>query len=622
MSILFGIRKAEGHVVEEPQLRRMASATDRYAPDGTFLRANGRVGMGFQAYHTHQRSHLEAQPLMNARGDVLTFDGRLDNSAELCDMLDLKHEQAADSMIVLEAFSRWGEDCFSRLIGDWALALWADAEQLLYLARDHAGTRTLFYALRSGEAHWATHLESLVNKTDVEDLDKAFAAAYLSALPIRDLTPYRNIRAVSPAHYLVVQEGKVTSKPHWEWMARGRICYDSEAAYDEHFFHLFRKAVERRTGPGAQVLAELSGGVDSSSIVCMSDDIRKAQGATPADLIDTISYYDDSEPNWNEKPYFTAIEQARGKTGLHVDVSLQTVTFEPPVAEYLWPGPEGRTFPAEKRFEEQLAVGQYRVILSGIGGDELLGGPPDPLPELADYLVSLQLRALLRRGLEWGLAKRLPLIQLLRDAAALVVRLYMRRPGLFATSPTWLSVQIRQEAMRLRTLSPSGRRTGRLPSSIDNGLTWWSIMETLSRPSQRLIARREYRYPFLDRDLVDFLLRIPPNQLMGPGRRRLLMRRALRTIVPVEVLERRRKAFVMRGPAIAISENKSKLMLLMSDSRSNDCEYVDEDSLQPVLANFDASSGAGREHQLMRAIQFELWMRRSANSHIQASFSS
>ena len=147
-------------------------------------------------------------------------------------------------------------------------------------------------------------------------------------------------------------------------------------------------------------------------------------------------------------------------------------------------------------------------------------------------------------------------------------------------------------------------------------------METLFRPAQRLLARREYRYPFLDRDLVDFLLRVPPNQLKRPGRRRLLMRRALRNIVPFEVLERKRKAYIERGPAVVLGENKSKLLTLMSTSRLKERGYINQDGLEPAIAAFDAPSGAGREHHLMRAIQFELWLRRPANSLIQARFSS
>jgi len=578
--------------------------------------------MGFQPYHTHQRSRLESQPKTDVNGVMVTFDGRLDNSAELCSLLDLNQEDTPDSMVVLESFLRWGESCFSRFVGDWALALWLHQERELYLARDHSGTRTLYYEVRNEDVLWATHLEPLLAETGDHALDEAFVAAYLSSQGIRDLTPYKNIHAVLPAHYLVVRERGVTRKSHWEWIVRERIVYGSESAYDEHFFHLFRKSVERRTGPGAPIVAELSGGVDSSSIVCMSDYIRKGQGATLDGLIDTISYYSDSEPNWDEKPYFTAVEQARGKRGLHIEVLSENTTFEPPEAGYLWPGPEGRTLNAEINFENQLSARHYRAVLSGIGGDELLGGPPDPLPELADYLVSLQLRTLFNQSVQWGLAKRVPSIQLIRDAADLAVRLYTRQARVPVALPVWLSGSLRKDAARLRFRESSDCRLGYLPSSIDNGHTWWSIMETLSLSSRRLLVRREYRYPFLDRDLVDFLLRVPRHQIMRPGRRRLLMRRALRNIVPSEVLERKRKAYIVRGPAVAIVENKPKLLGLANSSRLSDLGYVDKVSLESSLAAFDALSGSDGQHQVLLAIQLELWMRRHVKNYRQTGVSS
>ena len=617
MSSLFGIRQAEGCAVEQGLLQRIASATDSYAPDGTSIAANGRVGMGFQPYHTHQRSHLESKPVVNTRGDMLTFDGRLDNFKELCGLLDLKHEQAPDSMIALAAFTRWGEECFSCFVGDWALALWASKQRLIYLARDHAGTRTLYYQLRGDELLWATHLETLLAYSKDQSVDEAFAAAYLSAQPIRDLTPFRNIYAVSAAHYLAFREGNFTRKPHWVSTVKERIRYASDADYDEHFVSLFRNAVERRTGPGAPIIAELSGGMDSTSIVCMSDHIRKAQGATTADLVDTVSYYDDSEPNWDEMPYFKAVEKARGKGGLHIQISKLAPTYEPPVAMYLWPGPEKNTLAAEQLFEDELSQGKYRAILSGIGGDELLGGPPNPLPELADYLVSLKLSSLLTQGVKWALAKRVPLITLLGDVAAFAFRSYARRPQHSAQLPSWLSPSTVTLATRRRDLRPSGPTFGRLPSSIDNSSTWWSIIETLNRPALRVVARREYRYPLLDRDLVDFLVRIPPNQLIRPDRRRLLMRRALKNIVPAEVLERKRKAFVMRGPAIALAENKSKLQALLGSPQLKAHRFVERNALEAGVARYDALLGIGEQRHLMRAIQFELWMRRATSSLVQ-----
>ncbi len=108
MSIIFGIRAMDEQFVEEDHLRRLASATDRWAPDGTFVQAKTNIGMGFQPYYTHERSKLERLPLVSAQGDMLCLDGRLDNHKELQHNLELPAE-SSDSEIVIAAFNRWGE---------------------------------------------------------------------------------------------------------------------------------------------------------------------------------------------------------------------------------------------------------------------------------------------------------------------------------------------------------------------------------------------------------------------------------------------------------------------------------------------------------------------------------
>ena|ERR1700722_5911156 len=150
MSIIFGVKKPEGDVVEERQLLNVSEATDRWAPDGTFVRVMGRIGMGFQPYHTHQRSNLESQPVIDDFRNMISMDGRLDNHKELRELLNIEDPEAPDSVIVLAGFRFWGEECFSRFIGDWALAIWCATTHSVFLARDHAGTRTC----DSGTLNW------------------------------------------------------------------------------------------------------------------------------------------------------------------------------------------------------------------------------------------------------------------------------------------------------------------------------------------------------------------------------------------------------------------------------------------------------------------------------------
>ena len=149
MSILAGIYRPEGNAMEENELMSLSGATDRYASDGTFVRANGPVGMVFQPFYTHERSGLECRPVAEEHGDMLTFDGRLDNHSELRQQLNIAAADTPDSVIVLKAFERWGEHCFRRLIGDWSLALWSHSERALYSgSRSRRNANLVFRATR------------------------------------------------------------------------------------------------------------------------------------------------------------------------------------------------------------------------------------------------------------------------------------------------------------------------------------------------------------------------------------------------------------------------------------------------------------------------------------------
>jgi asparagine synthase (glutamine-hydrolysing) len=265
MSIIFGIKLAEGNMVEEPQLLKMAQATERFATDGTMVRRRRRIGMGIQPFHTHQRSHLETQPLLDAFGNMLALDGRIDNCQELCRLLEIEEPNASDSAIVLTAFRRWGTDCFAKLVGDWAVVVWSDVKRQLILARDHAGSRTLYIAESDCQIRWSTYLETLVQPDQCFALDRGYLACFVSGCFRLHMTPYSGIYAVLPGHYLVLGERGHSTHRHWVWQTRGPVRYQTDSDYEAHFLNLFTTSILRRTGPGAPTIAQLSGGIDSTS---------------------------------------------------------------------------------------------------------------------------------------------------------------------------------------------------------------------------------------------------------------------------------------------------------------------------------------------------------------------
>jgi asparagine synthase (glutamine-hydrolysing) len=611
MSIIFGVRKTEEQKVEEAELLALANVTDRYASDGTFTRAKGIVGMGFQPYHTHQRSNLESQPLVDEHANMVAVDGRLDNHAELRDLLNIQNKDAADSRIVLSAFERWGENCFSHFIGDWAITLWSESNRALYLGRDHAGTRSLYYEEKSTGLVWSTFLDTFFLQSKNRDFDEAYAASYLTCQPVHCVTPYKGIKAVPPAHYIVFRDGAVTRKAHWQWLVHDTVRFQKDEEYEDHFRRLFRRAVERRTGPGAPILAELSGGIDSSSIVCMSDCIRREESSQPVNLVDTVSYYNEAEPHWQERPYFLHLESSRGKTGIHIDTAFRDRTFEPwdpKTSRYFLPGFDSASVRNEASLFESFGDRDYRAILSGSGGDELLGGVPSPLPELANYLTAVQLNSFCRRSLEWSLAKRVPLVRLMADTLTFSFNLYWRSDRGPRKLPPWVCrKRLCKRLGRMQPELPVHHPRQLTPSALSNGFAWWSLLHNLPHLLPGFLKRREFRYPFLDRDLVDFLFRVPREQLIGPNQRRRLMRNAMRTIVPSPILERRRKGYITRGPLVELQRFASILDTFFVGSTLEELEWVDVGILQQTLNHTIRTSDPTWMLPLMRALSLEIW---------------
>jgi asparagine synthase (glutamine-hydrolysing) len=611
LSIIFGIRKPLGASVSKEELLQLANATERYALDGVAVHADYRVGMGFQPCHTHLRSTMELGPTSDAYGNLLVVDGRIDNYRDLCQELHLDEPSTPDSKIILAAYLKWGEECFSHFIGDWAIALWSTRDQVLYMARDHAGTRTLYFENKNDTLRWSTYLDSFVAEPRSLDVDQNYVACYLGAQPLRELTPHKGIRAVLPAHYVAVQEQILRYRPHWQWVSKTKTRYHSDEDYEDHFLELFRQAVERRTGPGAPILAQLSGGMDSTSIVCMSDHIRRSRDES-ADLLDTISYYDDAEPTWNETPYFSIVETRRGKAGTHVCLSSIHQTFEvppPSMGMRLLPGMDRSRFEREKTIYAATCGKGYRSILSGIGGDEVLGGVPTPMPELADYLVSGDLRQLLERTVRWCLIDRSSFLHSLFATTKYAFSLY-RAPQFDRKSiPPWIQAPLRKACRSAgKEQVGFGHDMTSTPSAIANGLAWWATMETLPHIFPASLARLEYRYPFLDKQLVDYLFSIPREQLVRPGRRRSLMRRALKGIVPLEILERRRKAYLIRGPLSTLRNAQSRVGSLFDSSHIGRHGFVSVPKLQASFEEIVAGRDLQWSHALMRAIAFELWL--------------
>jgi asparagine synthase (glutamine-hydrolysing) len=620
MNIIFGVWRPQGPEVTTEELESMGVHTRRFASDGEWYQTTSEIGLGVQEQYTHGRSRLGTQPESDAMGNILAFDGRLDNYRELIRDLKLTGEDTPDSVLILCAYRKWGSGCFVRFVGDWAVVLWDPQSRSLYLARDHAGTRTLHYVHDSvGTVKWATYLDSYIGTDLLDAVDPVYIASYLAMLPCYERTPYQAIQAVLPGYFIKVTPQGKTATQFWDPNLQERIPHGSRSDLKAEFLHLLGQSVARRAGPGAPVLAHLSGGMDSTAIVCIADRLRQFAG-DEMEPLNTLSFFDDAEPTWNERPFFTLVEENRGRRGFHLDMSMYRTSFERPEgigAQYLYPGIERSQIERDRGIYSLTSAGGYRGIISGIGGDEFTGGIPNPAGEVADLVLAGRLLAGARNAIGWCLASRISIVDLLTQSVSFLRSHTDSTQIEAATSGApWLTAKARQHAQTAIRELPVVRFKPFIvrPATAEQCGTWWSTLRHQPHLKPSEVYRYEYRYPYLDRDFLEFLLRLPAQELAQPGRRRSLMRSALKGIVPEEILERRRKAFLLAGPLKRVRELAPRLAQEIRVSLLVESGYVDRSAIERALAEIVSGETIRWWTLILRFAWLETWLQYRSQS--------
>lgn len=562
MCVQFGRWTFEGFTHRAIAIEKVRELLVPYGPDGEMHFHADDIDILCYRFDEIQEAARRSQSDSENTGQFLSWDGRLDNRQDLVHELDgTVRPFDSDEDIVAAAYARWGIECLPKLIGDWALSIWDSRRQELVLAKDFLGARPLFYFVEQHQVQWCSVLDPLVLLSGRKfDLNREYIAGWYGLFPESRLTPYAGIFAVPPSSYVLVRKNSVSVREFWKFSSR-QLFRANDAEYEEEFRQLLKQSVKRRLHSAHPTLAELSGGMDSSSIVCVSDQVLRAgDGFTPR--LDTVSYYSLNEPSWDELPYVSKVEELRGRKGTHVQVQVRGMfSFESATDHFMaTPGSLEPANDGELEFRRLLDDGGYRVVLSGIGGDEVLGGVPTPYPLLSDLFVSGSWKRLGESLLAWALALRIPVAMLFVKNLA---SFFAAGHGSGTQSlPEWLSSDFRGAyANAVRGYPRRFHFFGARPSFQDSLHTLEALRRQLSCYPLAANPCHRKTYPYLDRDLLEFLFAIPPDQLLRPGQRRSLMRRALNGVVPQELVNRKRKAFVLHGPLMAIPAKSSNLVM-------------------------------------------------------------
>lgn len=612
MSVQFGRWNFDRSVIREDYLAKVSTCLAPYDIDGRKDYSREDLRILYLPFLTTADSAYETQPHVSQSGPVITWDGRLDNRSELLRELGITGlRDKTDVEIVAKAYDQWGNKCLAKLIGDWALSIFLPRSRTLLLAKDFIGTRHLYYTAHSNYVIWSTVLDPLVLFSEKRSsIDREYLAGWLGFYPAPHLTPYCGVCSVPPSSFVLLGEGKTHIERYWNFDPNKKIRYGADSTYQEHFRDLFNESVRRRLRSPHPVLSDLSGGIDSSSVVCVADRLI-SEGQAHVPRVDTISYYDLHEPHWNELPYISIMEKKRGRTGTHIDIHKQRfVPAEYPKAHFsALPNSGVCLNEAAKQFQVAVRAQGNRVHLSGTGGDEVLGGVPTPLPELANLLVAGNISTFFRQLSRWALAKKRPVLGLATDVLQNFLPFRLFGSSVQESRPQWFTKDFLVGCKA--AYQGYDQRThvfGPLPSFQDAMGSLHMLRRQLGCLPLNNEPLLEKRYPFLDRDLLEFLYAIPREQIVRPYERRSLMRRALAEIVPAEILNRRRKGFIARRPVVEFHANYPELLGLSRNMLSEALGIVDAKRFTQSLQN----AKNGQEINLiaiLRLLALEKWLR-------------
>jgi asparagine synthase (glutamine-hydrolysing) len=617
MSVQFGQWNFDGKPIDPASSDKILTVLEPFGPDGASSYSKENISICYRPFQTTKESHNEVQPHISRSGHVLTWDGRLDNRAELIGELRDLSINSTDVEIVAAAYEAWRTNCFARLIGDWALSVWDPRDHTLLLAKDVIGVRHLYYSLNPDRVVWSTLLDPLVRFADKTfAIDEEYIAGWFSFFPANHLTPFVGIHAVSPCSYVFLGPGKRLVRKYWDFEPGRRIRCGTDHEYEEQFRTLFGKAVQRRLRSDRPVLAELSGGIDSSCIVSVADRLI-AQGIAEAPRLDTISWYGNPKQIDDDRPYFTKLEKHRGRVGFHIDLSSVPLMdsqdrLPPEFDDALFapvPLPRPRHAYLFTRYASHMRTLGYRVVLSGQGGEEATAGSPlAPIPGLQDLLQSAQISSFVSELNSWGKLTTKPRSRLFAE----VIRDFFRSfspasASRYMHEATWFNCGfVRRNRAALSGYPERVRLIGPRPS-------FQHYMRSLNHVVRRAMAYfelpsdplRDLRYPYLDRDLLEFMYAIPPGQLVRLGQSRSLLRRALAGIVPEEILNRTKPA---------VRRFHANQLVPWPTSLSSDCSL--SSSIGVIHQRRFALAMEKARHnkplpvaQLRRAVTLEAWLR-------------
>ena len=490
------------------------------------------------------------QPMRDAAGNWITYNGEINNflelKAELGSNLFATH---SDTEVILHAYRKWGPDCVNQFRGMFAFALWDEAQQTLFCARDPFGIKPFYYTVVHGVLFFASEVKALLPFVQDVETDLEGLKDYLTFQFCLDgKTLFKGIREVLPGHTLTAHKGGVETRRYWE------VYYDLDFEHTAKYFEekirgLLEESVALNLRSDVPVGAYVSGGLDSSIVASLAAD---REGAALKGFTGKFSF----DQAYDESRYAGELARSRGFELHEVDITAQDFAqhMEQIIYHLDFPTAGPGAFP--QFMVSRLAARHRKVVLGGQGGDEIFGGYVRYLAAYFEQCIKAAIDGTMHSGnFIVTYESIIPHLSALRNYKPMLQQFW--REGLFddldkryfrlinraAELQDEIDWSLLGDYSPFDTFRGIFRGTNVPKESYFDSMTHFdfkTLLPALLQVEDRMSMAHgvESRVPFLDRHLVELAATIPSNIKFKDGNMKHVLKSCMRSVLPESIVNR------------------------------------------------------------------------------------
>ena len=563
MSGIFGFFNRNGNAAGRGIAEKMLETASYWDPDERDIKLDGPVAFGHTMLWNTPESRFEHLPLQRD-GLMLTMDARIDNRDELATQLDLPDrpmKEIGDSEFILAAYRKWGKECPKYLLGDFAFAIWDEQKEQLFLARDHIGVKSLYYYIDENHFVFGNDVRILLTHPSVSrNINEEMLASFLIEQKSHTMTLFSSTQKIETASTMIVSNVTHSSKKYWEIEQFKKIKYKTFEEYKDRLKALIEQATTDRLRSVAPLTSHLSGGLDSSPIAVIA-----ARNLAKRNLhLHTYNWA--YHPEQHQKP--THFEWSNSqviaqKEGIvHEYIRFDLATMEDVIENVDIATNDTLDFWYEFVLRDKVQENDSRIILSGWGGDEFIsygggrsfytelfwsGKPFISLRELfkvvkhfhRDNYVTVFIKRILKEIILPKLSKKF------------FERLYQYpyQYRIYQNIITGFGL-VNEPLMSYFKVGISHNekkiKIGRRQETINMFNEGYIQQRLESWNASAFKNRIEYRYPLLDKRIVEFALGLPVQLFREQITGRFLYRKSIEDLLPKEIIWKDTKFEAMR----------------------------------------------------------------------------